>query len=63
MTIGYSFIHKVTDLVWYLNSHLGKLEKRDLELLTIIAKLTVYASKSHYNLYYDTMKHKKNEIS
>ena len=63
MTIGHSFIRKVTDLVWYLDPHLGKLEKRGLKLPIIIAKLPVYASKSHYNLYYDTMKHKKNEVS
>lgn len=63
MTIGHTFINRVTNLVWYLDPHLNKLEKRGLKLPTIIAKLPAYASESHYNLYYDTMKHKKNEIS
>ncbi|PKC61559.1 hypothetical protein RhiirA1_444377 [Rhizophagus irregularis] len=63
LTIGHSFIRRVTDLVWYLDPHLGKLEKRGLKLPKIIAKLPVYASESHYNLYHDTTKHKKIEIS
>ncbi|POG57971.1 hypothetical protein GLOIN_2v1886194, partial [Rhizophagus irregularis DAOM 181602=DAOM 197198] len=63
LTIGHSFIRRVTDLVWYLDPHLGKLEKRGLKLPKIIAKLSVYASESHYNLYHDTTKHKKIEIS
>ena len=63
LTIGHSFIRRVTDLVWYLDPHLDKLEKRGLKLPKIIAKLPVYASESHYNLYHDTMKHKKIEIS
>ena len=46
-----------------MNPHLGKLKKRGLKLPKIIAKLSVYASESHYNLYHDTTKHKKIEIS
>ncbi|POG77768.1 hypothetical protein GLOIN_2v1870994 [Rhizophagus irregularis DAOM 181602=DAOM 197198] len=63
LTIGHSFICRVTDLVWYFDPHLGKFEKRGLKLPKIIAKLPVYASESHYNLYHDTTKHKKIEIS
>ncbi|CAB4435152.1 unnamed protein product [Rhizophagus irregularis] len=46
LTIGHSFIRRVTDLVWYLDPHLGKLEKRGLKLPKIIAKLPVYASET-----------------
>ncbi|CAH1770927.1 9192_t:CDS:1, partial [Entrophospora sp. SA101] len=63
LTIGNSFINKITNLVWYLDPHHHKLEKRGLRLPNLIANLPEYISNSNYNLYYHNMKHKKVKIS
>ncbi|CAJ0895890.1 20155_t:CDS:2, partial [Entrophospora sp. SA101] len=55
LTIGNSFINKITNLVWYLDPHHHKLEKRGLRLPNLIANLPEYISN---NLYYHNMKHK-----
>ena len=53
------FMEQLTQILWYIDLHLPKFQKRECNLLQLFTELPTYIQNQHYNQFFNTSKHKK----